>query len=500
LYQLQNRGYDSAGIASICGNDSILVHKHASDDVDTKKTALSELDKNIDEHKDMTVGIAHTRWATHGPKTDINSHPHLSNDKQFAIVHNGIVENFTELRKMLQSNGFHFRSQTDTEVVVNLISHCYNKIIESSSDDDKSTVEDKVYDAIQAATTQMHGTWALSILCTDSPNTLYFSKFDQPLLFAQTTDYVNLVSEESGFCGKVNKYMILEDNDIGVIKLNKNSSEDEEDSYSIDIEINQNPFESVNNKYEWVDVTNKKVELTPSKYPHWTLKEINEQPDSLHRAIQPDHRLQADGSIHLESFIKNREKLIGIENLILLGCGTSYYAGCVGLHYFKDIAGFSTVQVFDGGEFGKADFPRDTDGMTLSPKTGLLLLSQSGETKDLHRCIKIAKANNIAMMGVVNVENSMIAREVDSVCYLNAGREVGVASTKSFTSQVTVLSMIACWFAQERSINVTKRKQYTSDLFHLSEQMRETIDMVERPLNSIVTSKLFDYHSCFHTW
>ncbi len=144
--------------------------------------------------------------------------------------------------------------------------------------------------------------------------------------------------------------------------------------------------------------------------PHWIIKEINEQPASIQRAIQLDTRLQANGSIYLENFIKNREKLVEIENLILLSCGTSYYAGCVGLHYFKDIAGFRTVQVFDGGEFGKADFPRDTDGITLSPKTGLLLLSQSGETKDLHRCIKTAKINNIAMMGVVNVENSMIAK------------------------------------------------------------------------------------------
>jgi glucosamine--fructose-6-phosphate aminotransferase (isomerizing) len=225
---------------------------------------------------------------------------------------------------------------------------------------------------------------------------------------------------------------------------------------------------SSNEKYDTKKLNLITTDLFCHPYPHWTLKEIHEQGDSTLRAISLGGRLLSNEQVKLGGLEESKDILINIDNLIILGCGTSYYAGMIGSHYFKDLCNFNIVHVFDGAEFSEQDIPK-------YGKTALLLLSQSGETKDLHRCIDIGKKHNLFLIGVINVVDSMIAREVDCGCYLNAGREVAVASTKSFTSQVILLSLMSIWFAQSKNMNSEKRKKYITDLRLLHFDINKTI-------------------------
>ena len=212
-------------------------------------------------------------------------------------------------------------------------------------------------------------------------------------------------------------------------------------------------------------------DLTPYPYNHWTLKEINHQPTCVLNAINNGGRIKNQCEVKLGGLEQHISILKDIDNIIILGCGTSFYAGLYGMYYLKKMCNFNSVQVFDGAEFNENDICK-------MGKTALILISQSGETKDLHRCIEIAKQNNLVTIGVINVVDSLIAREVDCGIYCNAGVEVGVASTKSFTSQVVCLSLISIWFAQIHNINENKRVKMISDLHNLSNDFKNTIDDV----------------------
>jgi glucosamine--fructose-6-phosphate aminotransferase (isomerizing) len=455
LKQLQNRGYDSAGICSITDKQFITT-KYASID---KESALVKVEGEKEKHNNACVSIGHTRWATHGAKTDINSHPHISSDGLFSLVHNGIIENYAQLKEMLIKNGFTFRSQTDSEVVVNLISYFY-KIHRNNT-----TM------AIQKTISKLQGTWGLAITCVNEPEKLYATRHGSPILIGHTDGLAIVTSEQSGFCNQVNNYFILQNMDICVIELKGNK---------IDVYTNE--------LYQVKEITKDDYATSPHPWPHWTIKEIHEQTESCLRAISLGGRLCSDNTVKLGGLETNKTELMRINHLILLGCGTSYHAGMFGVNYFKDLSGFDTVQLFDGAEFNEKDIPR-------RGKTALVLLSQSGETKDLHRCIQIGKENDLLLIGVVNVVDSLIAREVHCGCYLNAGREVAVASTKSYTSQIIVLNLMALWFAQEKSLFLYKRQQYIQDLHNLHIDIKKTVEMCETKINNVIS--LFNYQSCF---
>lgn len=455
LTRLQNRGYDSAGICSIM-DDKFLIHKYASTD---KTNALILLNNISSLHDNSHIGIGHTRWATHGGKTDKNSHPHMSCDNKFVLVHNGIIENYDTLKKMLINNNYTFQSETDSEVVANLISFMYQKT-------------NNVFNAIQMATEKLEGTWGLAIMCIDNPNELYCTRNGSPILIGQSDDYVMVVSEQSGFSRDIEDYIVLKNYDICLIKKDNNN---------ISIETRHS--------YKSKKVTNVIDATTPDPYPHWTLKEIYSQVESCQRAISYGGRLLSLEEVKLGGLDYMKNDLLKIDNLILLGCGTSYNAGMLGMHYFKDLCDFNCVLLVDGADFDMCDVPK-------IGKTGLILLSQSGETKDLHRCIKIAKTHELITIGVINVVDSLIAREVDCGVYLNAGREVGVASTKSFTSQCLILSMIAIWFAQNKKINAQKRLKYIKDLYNFRSHVEEILNGLEKKIEDIMF--LFDnQNSCF---
>ena len=434
LKQLQNRGYDSAGICGIKKDRKWVIHKYASTE---NINALNELEKRKDEYKGITNGIAHTRWATHGPKTDINSHPHMSQSGLFSIVHNGIIENFHSLKQMLIENGFAFQSETDSEVIANLLEFNY---------------EGDVKMCIQKTTKDLEGTWGLAIICLEFPEQLFCTRHGSPLLVGKDDNIAIVTSEQSGFCGLMNDYIVLQNNDICLIEKIENK-----------IAV------ITNESYDLKKTTASQFISSPYPYPHWTLREINEQIDSSLRAISLGGRLLSNNEVKLGGLDVNKVELMEINHLVLLGCGTSYFSGLMAIHFFKELGNFHSVQILDGADFNENDIPKNG-------KTALVLISQSGETKDLHRCIKIGKQHDVFLIGLVNVVDSLIAREVHCGCYLNAGREVAVASTKAYSSQVILLSMMAVWFAQQRDLYPLKRTQYVKDIRNLQYDIQYTLE------------------------
>lgn len=454
LLMLQNRGYDSAGIATINQDGEFTSQKYASENVPLEQFSEFEV-----SHDNNSIGIGHTRWATHGAKNDTNSHPHFDNTGRIAVVHNGIIENYFDLKKKIEDQGITLYSQTDTEVIANLISLSFQK-------------HGHMEEAIADATTELEGTWGLVVISLDKPDNLYCARHGSPLLVGFGGNFLIVTSEQAGFSGQVNNYLCLNDGDIAVLRRRDGKViYDRADSY------------------DFRDVTIKLGELTPDPYPHWTIKEINEQYQSSIRATSMGARLLDDTHIRLGGLAEHTELLKTVEHLILLGCGTSYYAGLHSLPVFKKLSNFTTVQIFDGAEFDVTDIPK-------TGQSAVVLLSQSGETLDLVRCLQIARDNELVTIGVVNVVDSLIARETHCGVYLNAGREVGVASTKSFTSQVIVLSMIATWFAQIHGVNSLHRRELIDGLRQLHQDIKETVNKTHNTCRD-VAQLLLDKHGCF---
>lgn len=453
LIQLQNRGYDSAGVCVI-KNKKFEVNKCASTN---KLNALDKLMNMIDikEAKDNAcIGIGHNRWATHGVKNDTNAHPHLSGDANFVIVHNGIIENYNEIKQKLIKEGFIFNSQTDTEVIVNLLQYNYN-----NSNVDCANMIDIIKKTIE----ELRGTYGLLIQSLYEPNKLYCVRNGSPLLIGQNDEEVIVTSEQSGFCNKMSNYITLHNDDICVIT-----------------KTDDNIVINTTHNYIKKNVTMFDSNQTPHPYEHWTLKEINDQPDVILNSINKGGRIKNASEVKLGGLEQHVNNLKNIDNIIILGCGTSYFAGLYGMYFFKQLCQFNTVQVFDGAEFNEQDIP-------IIGNTVFILVSQSGETKDLHRCIEISKNNNITTIGIVNVVDSLIAREVDCGIYCNAGKEVGVASTKAFTSQVVCLSMAAIWFSTLQNINEKKRVRMVSDLHNLASDIKLTLELCSDNIKEYIT-------------
>lgn len=460
LKMLENRGYDGCGICSIDKHNNFVVNKYAKKD---NLSAVDTLATHKEDHHGNSMLICHTRWSTHGPKTQINSHPHVCYRNKFSIVHNGIIENYAILKAELIKEGIIFNSQTDTEVIVNLISKYHEEGM-------------AIQEAINKGISRLEGTWGIVLLCNETPNIMYCARHGSPLLVGFGDNFVMIASEQVGFCRYVNNYICLNNHDLVTLeKINGH----------VKFTSNTTDFE----KYNICKVTQKDIELTPDPYPYWTIKEIYEQPDATLRAMGMGSRFASDTEVHLGGLESHRDNLLKIENLIILGCGTSYNAGLYSTYTFKEISGFNTVQIFDGSEFTKYDIPK-------TGKTGLLILSQSGETKDLHRAVELGRDLGLYMIGVINVVDSLIAREVQCGVYLNAGREVGVASTKAFTSQVVVLHMIAVWFSQYRNSLNAKRSRIIESLRSLPMMIQMTLNDVVNIIKDL-SNNLYETQSMF---
>mgnify|MGYP001171984245 FL=1 len=453
---LQNRGYDSAGISFI-QDKQLITSKYASTNTNN---AISILEKSISNNSSSFNGIGHTRWATHGSKTDNNAHPHSDNLNRIAVVHNGIIENYSSLKKDLLNKGYSFSSQTDTEIIAVMIGSFMD-------------AGEPVKDSIQKTLILLKGTWALCILCVDFPEKMWICRNGSPLLLGLEENYAMIASEVSGFDHFVQQYVVLENNDLIEIECVENKITYKENIHSYTLKNNKNQ---------------QKEEL-PDTCSHWMQKEILEQFETIQRSINYGGRIESNICVKLGGLENNKENLLDITHLIILGCGTSYHAGLWSLYEFKQYDIFDTVTCIDGAEFDITDIPKRN-------KTGLILCSQSGETKDLHRCLEIARIYDLVTIGVVNVQDSMIARETDCGVYLNAGREVAVASTKSFTNQCIILTMIAVWFSQNKGTHIKKRQKTISDLRNLSFYFQSSIINFENLIKKNIKS-FENTHSLF---
>lgn len=441
LKLLQNRGYDSVGISCI-QNGELCTKKYASN---FTFDSLEKLEESVSNCAiESNCGIGHTRWATHGGKTDVNAHPHHDNKNRIALVHNGIIENFDEIKDRLLEKGYFFKSQTDTEIIAVLIGYHL---------DNNETIQK----AIQNSLKELSGTWALVIIHNDYPNKIWITRNGSPLLLGMEDEYIMVASEQIAFHNYIKKYIVIDNHDL--IEVTK---ENDKITYSKNV-----------HRYTIKEKTNVQIELKPNGYTHWLLKEILEQPESILRAINNGGRIENNTCVKLGGLDTCKSRLMEINHLIILGCGTSYHAGLWSLDIFKNLDIFHTVVVYDGAEFNVKDIPKIGN-------SGVVLLSQSGETKDLHRCIQIAKDYDLITIGIVNVIDSMIARESDCGVYLNAGREVAVASTKSFTNQCLVLAMVAIWFSQNKGTYIEKRKKMINDIRNLSFQVQDLCTNLEQ--------------------
>jgi glucosamine--fructose-6-phosphate aminotransferase (isomerizing) len=435
LNMLQNRGYDSVGVAYVNTNTKVInVNKCASTD---KVDALHALKKDICSINSEIV-MGHTRWATHGSKTKKNAHPHHSTNKRFYIVHNGIIENYKKLKTMLTNNNYKFYSETDSEVIANLIDFYYTKC-------------DNIEQSINSAVQCVQGTYGLAIITQVEPEKIYLIREGSPIIIAENDDMIVATSEIGGLVNNFNHYMNVESGSLVCCSKDGFIYKNKLDKILIDQSI-------------FID--------SPDPYPHWTLKEIYEQPESLFRVLNNGGRI-FNNKIKLGGLEKLKRSIKEIDNIILIGCGTSYNACMCAKYYFQLYANLNTITYTDGAEFNLNDIPR-------YGKTIMILCSQSGETKDLHRCIEIGREKGIMCVGVINVVNSVIAREVDCGIYLNCFRENGVASTKSFTSMIIALFLFALWINQETNNNYIQ---------HIVDDIRKISYQVCMLLKNIVIDK-----------
>ena len=447
LELIQNRGYDSIGI---CYYNSITSNYEIIKKASTAKQDCFELVQLIYETKSLQqqqqykeelfskIAIGHTRWATHGGKTDFNAHPHVSQNKQIILVHNGIINNFMVIKEFLQSKNYNFYSDTDSEVIANLIEY-YIIVMECN-----------IEEALKKSLNQLEGTWALVIIYTKQLDTYYVTRKGSPLLLGYNNDFIICTSETNGFAGLISEYIPLNDNNI--IKIsNANYS-------NINSNINKlNEENKLNELYNCNNYTIKKVcydTIIENKglYSHWMIKEIMEQPETIQKAYNYGGRINNNiiklgGLYNISNIIKY------IEFIYVIGCGTSYNAALVGELYLNEIKHFICVKSINACEFNENSLPNIKNYST----TLCVFLSQSGETMDVYNCLKICKAKKCVTLGIINKVDSLIAREVDCGIYINAGTEISVASTKSFTSMLIVLSLFSMWFVNNDYYNNIKK-------------------------------------------
>jgi len=403
LKRLEYRGYDSAGVALLNGELKVL----------KKRGKVSDLEKHVDESKEDTtcnIGMAHTRWATHGIPNDVNAHPHTSGNGRLALIHNGIIENYASIKKALQSRGHEFHSETDTEVLVHLI--------EEIQDQKKLPLEE----AVRVALNQVVGAYAIVVMDKNEPDKIVGAKISSPMVFGIGEEEYFLASDASPIIKYTNKVIYLEDGEV--ITINRNGD------YQI---------KSLDNKIsdpKILELELKIDELEKGGFSHYMLKEIFQQPITVGESMRGRIN-SAEGWATLGGMRKHMGRISKAERIILTACGTSYHAALIGEYLLEDLARIPT-EVEYASEFRYRN-------PILYENDFIVALSQSGETADTLAAIKMAKERGPLIYGIVNSIGSTIARETDCGSYIHAGPEIGVASTKAFTSQLTVLTLMALY-------------------------------------------------------
>jgi len=435
LKRLEYRGYDSAGISTINKNN-ILIEKDIGKLEEIKEKRRKEKSINF-EKIEGNVGISHCRWATHGGVTKENAHPHTDCKNTISIVHNGIIENFSELKEQLIKKGHKFKSLTDTEVIAHLIEDNYDGDIE---------------EATRTALKQIEGSYALGVICSKEPNKLIAARNESPLILGIGKNENFIASDVPAILKYTNKIVYLENNEIAVL---------EKDNYS----IKNIDGKAVNKEVNEIDWNPELAEK--SGYDHFMLKEIHEQPRGITETL--NGRIE-NGNINLGKELKFSETdLKGIKRIIIVACGTSWHAGLVGEFMLEELAKIP-VEVEYGSEFRYRN-------PIINENTLVIAISQSGETADTLAAIREAKKRNAKVLSIVNVKGSSIDRESDSVLYTYAGPEIGVASTKAFTAQLVVLYLFTLFMANlKKSLSDETIKGLIGKLRKLPLQMEALLD------------------------
>ncbi|MEE2605365.1 MAG: glutamine--fructose-6-phosphate transaminase (isomerizing) [Bacteroidota bacterium] len=437
LKKLEYRGYDSAGISFI------------DNDLKTFKTKgkVKDLEKILKSHKKSfpNIAIAHTRWATHGIPSDINSHPHISNSGRLALIHNGIIENYSSLKKLLTYNGFTFKSETDSEVLVNLIEHL------------QTSLNLKVGKAVQVALSKVVGAYAICVIDITRPFEMIVAKLGSPLAVGIGCDEFFVGSDASPFVEFTNRSVYLEDNEVAIINIQKSSFK----LFSINDGTELTP------KVQELDYNLEQIEK--GGYDYFMLKEIFEQPRAIHDTIRGRLNI-TEKTIKLSGIEENLEKFKNVERIIIVACGTSWHAGLVAEYIFEDLCRIPT-EVEYASEFRFRNPVINKNDLIIS-------ISQSGETADTLAAVKMAKKMGAFIFGICNVVGSSIAREVHSGAFTHAGPEIGVASTKAFTTQIALLTLIGLRISQiKKSLNDKIFKKLINSLNNITILSKEVLKL-----------------------
>lgn len=409
LKRLEYRGYDSAGISVMDGELKTIKCKGKVADLEAR------INGSLSHSK---IGIGHTRWATHGPPNDVNAHPHLSNSGNLVLIHNGIIENYASIKEALTARGVEFQSETDTEVLVNLIEDI--RLAENIS----------LPRAVRFALNQVVGAYAIAVFDKENPDQIVVAKKGSPLVVGIGEDEFFIASDATPFLEYTKSAVYLEDDEMAVVERNG------------ELEVRSIKSNKAIDPY----IHKLKMDIQAIEkggYDHFMLKEIYEQPKSIRDTLR-GRLLPDQGLIKMGGMFEYREKILNAERFIIIGCGTSWHAGLVGEYIFEDLARVP-VEVEYASEFRYRN-------PVITEKDVVIAISQSGETADTLAAIKLAKEKGATIFGVCNVVGSSIARETDAGAYTHAGPEIGVASTKAFTAQVAVLSMMAIYVAHEKGL------------------------------------------------
>lgn len=449
LHRLEYRGYDSAGIALINDNNNLSIYKSKG-----KVIALEAL--IADKDTSGTVGIAHTRWATHGEPNDVNAHPHFSEHKNLALIHNGIIENYKTLKAELINRGYHFHSDTDTEVLIQLI--------QFMMDSHNVSLEE----AVQLALQSVIGAYAIVVIDKNNPNVLIAARKGSPLIVGLGDDEFFLGSDATPIVEYTKEVIYIDEEQVVFLERGK------------DVRITDLSKVAVTPVVEQLALNLDAIEK--GGFPHFMLKEIYEQPETLR--ISMHGRLNPElNQVKLSGIIDNRERFLNARRIIICACGTSWHAGLIGKYLIEELARIP-VEVEYASEFRYRN-------PVIYPDDVVIAISQSGETADTLAAIKLAKEHGAFLFGICNVVGSSIPRETNSGCYTHAGPEIGVASTKAFTSQVSTLTLLALSLAQEKGTIPQERfAELIAELQRIPDKIEKILEHDEK-ISQI--AKVFTY-------
>lgn len=432
LKRLEYRGYDSAGMALIDKN-GLEVTKAVG--------RIVNLEKKVSEKKDYFAGISHTRWATHGEPTERNAHPHVSCDGKIALVHNGIIENYQEIKNELREKGHKFLSDTDTEVLTHLVEELY---------------KGDLFCAVQNALQKVRGAYGIAVICQDEPQRIVAARMGSPLILGVGDGENFVASDVSAFLGHTKQVVYLNDGEMVDVR---------KDGFDL-FDINNNKLSCEINEVEW-----SLEESEKGGYEHFMLKEIMEQPEVIINSTRGRILLE-DGDVMLGGLNAVKDKLKEIERIIIVACGTARYAAMIGEYMLEEYAGIP-VEVEYASEFRYRN-------PIIDNKTAVIAITQSGETVDTLAAIREAKKKGALTLGIVNAVGSTIARETDAGVYNHAGPEIAVASTKAFTSQLTVLSLVTVMLGRQRNMSNKVGNEILTELSTLPDKIREILDQKDK--------------------